>query len=94
MAERTGLAVHLDLLEGAEVETTAPEECHQEMKSKNAVHSLLTSSGRPCIGQLINCENFSSLDRLLQVTALVLKFTRLLCEKVQRTVVADSGFQS
>ena len=88
------LSTSEDLLEGAEVETTAPEECRQEMKSKNAAHSLLTSSGRPCIGQLIDCENFSSLDRLLRVTALVLKFTRLLCQKVQRTDVSDdSGSQ-
>ena len=87
------LSTSEDLLEGAEVETTAPEECCQEMKSKKAVHSLLTSSGGPCIGQLIDCENFSSLDRLFRVTALVLKFTRLriLCQKVQRTDVADDS---
>ena len=88
------LSTSEDLLEGAEVETTAPEECRQEMKSKNAAHSLLTSSGGPRIGQLIDCENFSSLDRLLRVTALVLKFTRLLCQKVKRTDVSDdSGSQ-
>ena len=76
-----------DLLEGEEVETTEP-------LRDEAAHSLLNSSGVPCIGKLINCENFSSLDRLLRVTALILKFTHLLCQKVQRTVVADdSGSQ-
>ena len=34
------LSTSEDLLEGAEVETAAPEECHQEMNSKNALHAL------------------------------------------------------
>ena len=63
-----------------------PEECHQEMKSKKTAHSLIVAQGQgPHIGKLISCENFSSLHRLLRVTALVLKFVRLLCLKVKKS---------
>ena len=63
-----------------------PEECHQEMKSKKTAHSLIVAQGQgPHIGKLISCENFSSLHRLLRVTALMLKFVRLLCLKVKKS---------
>ena len=65
--------------------TEVPEECSQEMKSKKAAHSLVVAQGHgPCIGQIMSCENFSSLHRLLRVTALVLKFVHLLHLKVRK----------
>ena len=56
-------------------------------------HSLIVVQvDSPCLGQLIDCENFSSLYRLLRVTTLVLKFDHLLRLKVKRvseTVLTD-----
>lgn len=73
----------LDLPEELEVDTSTPEECCQEMKSKNVAHSLLAQQvDRPRIGQLMNCKDFSSLNKLLRVTALVLRFARFLQQKV------------
>ena len=62
---------------GTDVEVL--EECRQEMKSKKVAHTLVVAQGHgPRLGQIISCENFSSLHRLLRVTALVLKFVCLL----------------
>ena len=74
-------------LPNKDVDTDAkvPEECHEEMKSRKSAHSLIVAQGQdPHIGQLIPCGNFSSLHRLLRVTALVLKFVCLLCLKVRK----------
>ena len=61
-----------------------PEECRQEMRRKNVAHSLVVAQvDGSRIGQLINCEDFSSFHLLLRVTALVLKFVRLLRLKAQ-----------
>ena len=75
-------------LPGKEMDNDAevPEECHQEMKSKKAAHSLVVAqSHHPRIGQLMSCETFSSLHRLLQVTAIVLNFVHLLRLKVRKS---------
>ena len=67
-----------------DTDTEVPEECCQEIKSKKAAHSLVVAQGHgPRIGQLMSCENFSSLHQLLQVTALVLKFVHFLRLKVR-----------
>ena len=51
-------------------DTEVPKECSQEMKSKKAAHSLVVAQGHgPRIGQIMSCENFSSLHGLLRVTA-------------------------
>ena len=73
-------------VEGMDTDSEIPEECHQETKSKKAAHSLVVAQGHGLhIGRLIQCENFSSLHRLLRVTALVLKFLRLLRLKVRKS---------
>ena len=61
-------------------ELPMPEDCIEEMKAKdrNLVHGLLTTKEPSGLGQVMNCEDFSTLDRLLQVTAQVLKFCRIL----------------
>ena len=69
-----------------------PEECTQELKAKDRrlLHSLLTVEPTTRIGQLIQCECFSSAQRLLRVTAYVLlaaeKFKNRLRETVTPTV--------
>ena len=66
-------------------DTEVLEECSQEIKSKKAAHSLvIAQSHGPCIEQLMSCESFSSLHRLLRVPALVLKFVHLLHLKVRK----------
>ena len=48
--------------EEMDTDTEVPEEYRQEMKSKKAAHSLVVAQGHGTrIGQLISCENFSSL---------------------------------
>ena len=69
-----------------DTDAEVPEECHREMKSKKTAHSLIVVQGQgPHIGILISCENFSSLHRLLRVTALGMKFLRFLCLKVKKS---------
>lgn len=65
-------------LQGEEEDVLAmPEESLEEMKSKDRklFHSMLVSSGKLAsnLGQVIACDDFSSLQRLLRVTAYVMK---------------------
>ena len=57
-------------------ELTMPEECVSEMKAKERTlaHSLLVSTEHHGIGQLIDCDRFSRLQKLLRVTVYVRKF--------------------
>ena len=73
---KTGeLSSHVDL--------EMPEECRVEMKV-DKTHELLTTAEPSEIGQIMKEENFSSLSHLFAVTAIVLKFCRLLINKIQR----------
>ena len=75
--------------EDSYTDTEVPEECCQEIKSKKSAHTLVIAQGHgPRLGQLISCENFSSLHRLLRVTALVLKFVCLLRPKARKSDVS------
>ena len=58
-----------------------PAECISEMKA--VTHSLLTPKSSPSanLEQLISCKNYSTLPRLLRVTAYVIHFVRLLKQK-------------
>ena len=59
-----------------------PAECVSEMKA--VTHSLLTppkSSTSANLEQLISCKNYSTLPRLLWVTAYVIRFIRLLKQR-------------
>ena len=67
-----------------------PEECRAEMKKIELAHGLLAATEPPGIGQLMRCENFSSLRRLLAVTAYVLKFCRTLRSKVRHDSVSST----
>ena len=60
--------------------TEEPDECRQEKKAtRNGAHAMtVTQQPRSGIGRVIQCEDFSSLQRLLRVTAAVLRFIRLL----------------
>ena len=66
-------------------ESQTPAECLIEirLKDRRAVHGLTTTVDANGIGQVISCEDFSSLDRLLTVTKLVLKFSMILWHQVR-----------
>ena len=64
-----------------EVEQVMPEECAVEMKSKVS-HELLTTEGAPGLIGIMKIENYSSVSRLLSVTAKVLRFCHILCHKI------------
>ena len=73
------LHVHRPMSENGDIGAEIPEECLQEMNTKKATHTLVAAQDHGSnIGQLLSCGNFSSLYRLLRVTALVLKFVRVL----------------
>ena len=73
-------------------EESMPEECVQELKAKERrlLHSLVVVEPTARIGQLIQCECFSSVQRLLRVTAYALlaaeKFKKKLRETTAPTV--------
>ena len=46
---------------------------------------IITLAGGPRVGELINCKDFSSFCKLLQETAIVLKFVRLVRARVLGT---------
>ena len=63
-------------VEDSNDELMMPEECVSEMKAKECTltHSLLVSTEHHRIGQLIHCDSFSGLQKLLRVTVYVRKF--------------------
>ena len=72
--------------------TPMPEECRTEMQASDPEKTigLLTTAGLLNIGQLMKCEDFSSLRHLLTVTSKVLRFCQLLLSKIRKEVPASS----
>ena len=62
---------------------TILEKCSEEMKTRVS-HNLLVNSNPTSIGNMLQCQNFSSLERMLTVTAYVLKFVELLRSKLKK----------
>ena len=68
------------LLGGAE----APEDCVAEMRSEDRkAHTLLAGDAAVSLEDVITCRNYSSVGRLLTVTAYVLKFVQALKQAVK-----------
>jgi hypothetical protein len=57
-----------------------PEECAREMKG-SATQLIAETCTSQRIGLLIQCDHFSSLNKLLRVTGLVIKFIRLISNR-------------
>ena len=67
-----------------------PEECEKEIRVAHCHFVCDLPAGDPCcVGNVINCENFSQLHRLLRVTAYVIKFVKLF--KAKGTSVAQKS---
>ena len=81
------LSTESDYQEHVHKEVNMPEECLKEARSclndGNGIvaHSLVASSQ----DEILRCENFSSLTRLLRVTAFVFKFIQVLKSKITKT---------
>ena len=62
-----------------------PEECISEMKAKSQglTHSLLAAEEPSSLSKIIDCSQFSMIQRLFRVTAYVLKFTSILKQRVK-----------
>ena len=56
------------------------EECILQMRAKDQrlVHSLLAVGEQPSIARIMDCKEYSSINRLLEVTAYVLRFVNIL----------------
>ncbi len=68
-----------------------PEECRNEMKvkdqnalNKQSLSTLVVHGSKNSLSDVINCKDYSSLERLLRVTAIVLKFVKLLKSRAKR----------
>ena len=66
-----------------EGELVMPEECMKEMKV-GTQHVLVTSFNSHGVGKIMNAKNFSTLGKLLRVTAYVVKFCKILKVKIQQ----------
>lgn len=62
-----------------------PEECLKEIKATHdTTHGFLITSRSSCLDNIIHCESFSRLQRLLRVTAYVIRFVNTLKGKVKK----------
>ena len=65
-----------------------PEPCSQQLKSTCKLsHDLSTIEGKATIGDLMSCEDFSDLQRLVRVTAYVLRVVE--CFKTKKKCYSD-----
>ena len=67
-----------------------PDECRNETKvkdkralDKETLSTLVVHGSRNSLSNIINCKDYSSLDRLLRVTAIVFKFVKLLKSRIK-----------
>ncbi|XP_068670171.1 uncharacterized protein [Montipora foliosa] len=75
--------------------THIPEECFVEVRTEEKVKcqtsSLFLASTEPCgIAQIMRAEDISDLQRLLRVTALVLKFVRTMKSSLKKDIPSPS----
>ena len=75
--------------------THVPEECLAEVRAEEKVKcqtsSLFLSATEPCgIAQIMEAKDFSDLQRLLRVSALVLKFVRIMKSLLKKDVSSPS----
>ena len=62
-----------------------PNECLKEMKTScHPTHNLVVTGNVHVLSNIIGCENFSSLQRLLRVTAYVLRFIHMLKQLIKK----------
>ena len=77
-------------LQDTQVLIPSPD-CLVELKQKelNLAHGLLSVERSIGLSKIIRCENFSSLNRLLSVTVMVLRFCRLFHSTIRPEAASD-----
>ena len=67
-------------IESEDEDDSVPPECISEMKVKDpkVYHNMLVAEKRPKLAQVIECQHYSSIQKLLGVTAYVLRFVNKL----------------
>lgn len=76
----------------AEVEETSlPEECLIELKSTDpqSTHGLLTTEPTASLSQVMDCEKFGSMERLIHTTSLVVQFCWKLLDGIHGNLTQD-----
>ena len=74
-------------------ESQTPEEWLSELKKeKQLVIRLLTTGTESRLSQIIDCKKFGSFERLIVTTSLVLKFYRMLLDKVRATSNSEDSY--
>ena len=69
-----------------EKEITPPKECLVEVRStKSRTVNLIVNTTPQTLSNIINIENFGTLDRLVRVTAYVLRFVKILKAKTRKS---------
>jgi len=71
-----------------------PEECLREIRTGyQFTHNLLTFDKSSSLSNIIHCKDYSSLSKLLRITAYVIRFINILRSKVGRLCMTESGSQ-
>ncbi|XP_065903771.1 uncharacterized protein [Dysidea avara] len=88
---RHGPSWLVNLTDVPEEETVMSDTCLEELKANqsSASHSLLSTSELVNLKQVVDCEKFSRLRRLLRVTAYVLRFVEILKSKIGRRQMVE-----
>ena len=75
-------------------EIEMPQECAIELRAKDqpAVVSLIATSNSIDVGQIIDCDEYSCLHKLLRVTGLMLQFTAILKSKINPAYKPRSNY--
>ena len=68
-----------------------PDECWREIKT--GTHILLTADRSRSLSNVMCCENYSSLSKLLGVTAYIIRFIKKLKSRVRRLNVIETVIQ-
>ena len=71
-----------------------PDECLREIKvSRYPIHNLMVANNHNCrsgISAIMTCEDFSSLQKLLRITAYVMRFIDTLRQVIERKIVTSA----
>ena len=66
--------------------TEMPEECSKELRASNKkTHNLATTEVKCTIGDLIQCERFSSFRRMVRVTAYVMRAVKIFKGRIRQS---------
>ena len=72
-----------------------PDECLREIKvSHHPIHNLIVTNNHSCrngVGAVMSCEDYGSLQKLLRITAYVMRFIDALKQAIERRIVTSTS---